>query len=711
MTSRTSALIVFLVALLARGLYVAEVERSDLLAVPVGDELAFEPWARDVADGEVRPGVLYQAPAAAWAMGAAHALLGDDPLVARALHALLGALTAALVADLARRRFGARVGLAAGLGWALYAPAIFHAARLEKPALGLFAVALALVAAQRVGTRATRGRVLVFGAALAVAGLAWESAWVLLPWALWIVLRAGGGARGGAALVAGLALGFAPQVARNLAADAPPLATTANLGPNLWIGNRPGADGLYLPLVPGQGRTGDEERDARELAERGAGRALDAAEVSAYWRDRALAAIAAEPGRAARLAGRKLALALRDREWMDSVDYGAARGESRVLAWLGGPLRFGVLLPLAAVGLALGAGGTRARVELVVPALLFLGGLGAFFVLGRLRLPVALALAPFAAAAPGALVAAIRARARARIAGAAVAALVALGLARPWSAAQADPAAEAAASWNNVASVLRARGEDDRAWALLRRAAALAPDDPNVRFSYGELAAERGDVEGARRALAAAARLEPAFAAEAEIVLAGAELAAGDAAGALARLEVAARLPNDRPEVPYRAGRVYARAGELEQARRAYLAALELRPDYPEAANDLGWLYERAGRREPARAAYERALAADPEFVASLFNLGRLLAGAPEAELRDGERALALSARLAALQGETADVLDLRAMALAEGGRYAEAVASAEEALGLAERAGREEFAGGIARRLAAYRGGLPARD
>lgn len=702
-------LAVFLAALVVRGGYVLEVEASDLLVTPVGDERAYEPWARDVAAGRVQPGPLFQAPAAAWAMGGAYAAFGVDPSVARWLHALFGALTAVLLADLARRCFGVGPGLLSGWLWALYAPAIFHAGRLEKPALGLLLVAAVLHASVLLEERSTRGRCLWLGAALSLAGLAWESAWILAPWVLWPLLRSGERRREWPLVAAGVVLGFLPQIARNLAAEAPPLATTTNLGPNLWVGNNPGADGFYSPLVPGQGRTGDEREDARELAEREAGRPLDDFEVSAHWRDAALTWWATDPLAASALFVRKLGRALRDHEWMDSVDYSLARDESVVLGGLGWLLRFGTLLALATVSLSLGTGGALARYRFGVPALLFLLGVASFFVFGRLRLTVALALVPLAGAAPGALREAVQAGRRRRAVIAVVLALVVFLLSRPWSSAPASADEDAAASWNNVATVLRGQGDSARALGISRRAAALAPTDPNVQFSYGELQAELAetpsDVEEAARALGAAATYEPAFRAEAEIVLAGGELRLGLRDTALARLNAAARLPNTSPEVPFRAGLVYSRAGELEMARRAYAAALELRPDYPDAASNLGWLYQGAGRYEEAVEYYERALATEPLHVAAVMNLGGLLLDPGAGDLQDPEAALGLAGRLQSRTGPTAETLALTAralLALNRGSQAREALLRAqskalEEGLGeLAEELRRLEASAGV---------------
>lgn len=715
------------VALGVRALYLAEATGTPLLANPVGDELTFEPWARRVAAGEVQPGVLYQAPGAAWLLGAAYRIFGPQPIVARGLQACLGAIAAVLLAAVAARRFGPRIGWISGLAWALYPPAVFHGARLEKPAAALVGLGLAVLAAQRFTDRPRPARALALGLAVAAAALVAEPAWLLAPWAVWRVLVAarppraapGSGAGGRvraraawvpaaralAAWVAGLALGSAPLLVRNALAGAPLAATTSNLGPNLYIGNHEGADGTYQPLLPGRGRPELEAQDARDLARAEAGHPLDDAGVSAHWRRRAWRWMTARPARAAELVARKLRMALADHEWMDALDYRAARDASALLAVLGSGLRFGVLLPLAVLGIALRAGGARARAELLVPALLCWLTLGAFFVLGRLRLPIAYLLVPYAAAALPALARAAPAR-RARALGAGLCA----ALLAAWPAGV-DPHASAAASWNNVAASLRAAGDEEGALAALRSALRAYPGDADAQFSLGELAAARGLAAEARAALASSARLQPRYAGEVEVVLAELALASGGVADALASLARAQALGLETPEAWFRAGLAWRRAGDLGQARAAYRAALARRPAYPEAANNLGYALELSGDRAGAREAYERALRDDPAYVACRFNLARLLATAPEDALRDGGRALDLAAGLARDVGaESAAVLDLEGLALAELGRYEEAAERAARGVRAALAEGRGEFAGLLSRRETEYRSGRPVR-
>jgi Flp pilus assembly protein TadD len=71
-------------------------------------------------------------------------------------------------------------------------------------------------------------------------------------------------------------------------------------------------------------------------------------------------------------------------------------------------------------------------------------------------------------------------------------------------------------------------------------------------------------------------------------------------------------------------GIAYSRAGDLEQAEAALLAALKLSPEHPIAHNELGIVYRKSGRFAEARLSYERALAIYPGFHFANRNLGVL---------------------------------------------------------------------------------------
>src|SRR5439155_1201234 len=86
-----------------------------------------------------------------------------------------------------------------------------------------------------------------------------------------------------AGIVAGLSIVLLPIGVRNAIVGGEFHLTTAQSGPNLFIGNHSQADGTYVPLRAGRGSPEYERSDATDLAQRAAGRPLSPGEVSAYW--------------------------------------------------------------------------------------------------------------------------------------------------------------------------------------------------------------------------------------------------------------------------------------------------------------------------------------------------------------------------------------------------------------------------------------------
>src|SRR5262249_2620265 len=153
------------------------------------------------------------------------------------------------------------------------------------------------------------------------------------------------------AFVAGLAIVLAPVVIRNAYVGGGFYVTTSQFGPNFYIGNNPRADGTYQSLRYGRGAPEYERTDATELAERALGRSLTPADVSRYWRDKALDFVTSEPGAWLKLMARKVALLLNAREMVDTESQETHAEYSWPLRVLGAVGHFGVLVPLALVGL------------------------------------------------------------------------------------------------------------------------------------------------------------------------------------------------------------------------------------------------------------------------------------------------------------------------------------------------------------------------
>lgn len=408
------------VAALALGVRLAHVWlTADVPTVrhPVGDAAGYLAWARAIAGGEWwGREAFYQAPLYPYLLAVLFTLFGDGVGVVRVAQACFGAASAALMYAAGRRLFGPATGLVSAIMLALYAPAIHYDGIVQKASLaGLLTGALLAAAAAR--------RALLCGVVLGLLALTRENAMVWWPVvAVWLWRNAECGMRNGQSRPAaqsaienrkaaipsrwrpvvwsalGTLLVLGPVAGRNRVVGGGWTLSTFQAGPNFYIGNGAGADGRYVPLVRGHESPEFERADATRLAEQASGRGLAPREVSGYWFSRAWEEIAADPARWMALLGYKCLLAINRYEVADAESLYVYAGLSPVLAIVTPIWHFGVLAPLAVLGLA--AGGRNRRRSWLLPALalVMVLAVAAFFVLGRYRYPVALVLMPLAAA-------------------------------------------------------------------------------------------------------------------------------------------------------------------------------------------------------------------------------------------------------------------------------------------------------------------------
>jgi tetratricopeptide (TPR) repeat protein len=308
----------------------------------------------------------------------------------------------------------------------------------------------------------------------------------------------------------------------------------------------------------------------------------------------------------------------------------------------------------------------------------------------------------------------------------------------------------------NLAMIYRRLGDRERAEAHLAlkgkgRArvadAALADvyrgvDSVRVLIEQGRAAAGAGRYRQAATDLLEAVRRNPEQPT--------AHLILGAVMDALERLDEAREhyqkaieLENN-PRAYYGLGLVQARDGVDDDAARSFARAVELDPSLKQAQIELGKTYERLGRPDAGLATYAEVLRSDPlndlarlrsafclirlerhrEAVAGLERdvaafpdepafahvLARLLVASPSAGVRDAARAVGMLQELSKVLhdvsfGETV------AMAMAEVGRFDEAVAWQRRSIDFARRAGHEVLAEQMWNRLRLYEDRQPCRE
>lgn len=600
-------LLIFTLALLVRALHLWQLQGSLVLDTIIGDARSYDSWARRIAAGDwLGNDVFYQAPLYPYFLAILYGSIGDDTIVVRGFQALVGAASCVLLAGAGWRFFSKPVGVAAGLLLAVYAPAIFADTTMEKSVLDLFILCLALRILGGIVHRPGAGRFAGLGLSIGALVLTRENALVfalvLLPW-LFLRSPAAGPRRlvPPALFLTGMTVVLLPVALRNWYVGGEFHLTTSQFGPNFFIGNNPNADGTYAPLRPGRGDPKFERQDATELAERALGRELTPSEVSRFFFRSATQYIRSEPGDWTRLLARKFSLAFNAVEVVDTVDQYTHAESSLPLRLSSLVFHFGVLAPLAFLGVWIT---WPERARLMPLHLLFLAytaSLVAFYVFARYRLPLVPFLVLFAAAG----LVQFRRFAVTKPLSRVFASMIAVGAAAlfcNWPIL--DKSYMRSVTHYNLGNEFFSAGRTDEAVRQFREAIRLHADNARATHNLGSVLARQGDLAGAKEHYQRALRIAPNYV-EARFNLARVSWETGDRMGAIENYESGLRIDADNAAVYGELGLVYTEMGELDLAIGCFERALRIDPDLRDARRNLRRAKdergEQKGEKEPSR--------------------------------------------------------------------------------------------------------------
>ncbi|MBI2930893.1 MAG: glycosyltransferase family 39 protein [Planctomycetes bacterium] len=378
-----------LLALTVRLAFLFTLEGKPFVAEPILDGAVADAWGQEIATRSFwGDRAFYQDPLYPYGLGIFNAIFGRHLLAVKILQVLIGVLGLAFLFEAARRIAGYAAAVATLAVAALYRTTAFYDVVLLKDFLGPFFIEAALLAGVLAVQRDRWGWWLLTGLSVGLAALVRGNLLLLAPllagsfW--WMRQR-----RGAGLVLAGAALAIAPCTIRNAIVTKEFILTTAQLGPNLYIGNNPeNWTGRYrAPSFMTAGSPEFEEREFRREAERRRGAVrLSAGQVSAYWRGEALESIRSQPWHFLLATFRRVMLLFNDWEVPDDFNVSFMRRFSWALAlpWM----TFGLVLwPLAAAGLYFS---WIERRKHVLGYVLLAGALvpvAFFFVVDRYRLP------------------------------------------------------------------------------------------------------------------------------------------------------------------------------------------------------------------------------------------------------------------------------------------------------------------------------------
>ena len=615
---------VFLVALAIRLIAARELWQLPLVRTPKLDSAEYLSWARRLAAGDFSwPVVSQHGPGYPLFLAAWLAIGSGSPPFAIAVQAVVGALTATLVALIARDSFGDGAALAAGLVYALYAPAIYVDVALLSEGLLLFLLTLALLLLGR-AENLWRGRFRPVSAALkgpphfviASAGVALGCAILVRPTAvvvasacaMWLLVQRSRNAA--AILVVTCAVVIAPAVAKNWSVSRT-LSLQGYGGLNVYIGNSPQQSGRPTFRLGGAWDALNAEPSRAGIT--------DPAAQDRYYLRKTLSEIRRQPIAYLRLLAAKLAWLVQAEEVRDSHSFYFFADRVLLLRILPG---WSLLFPLACVGaVSIAIARLKAsRRAFQASGLLFCYAVAVaisnvFLVVGfRYRMPLVPALAVAAGVAVASVADALRTHNTRALAMQAAAGVAAIAFSRALN----DPRnRNLAEEWAFTGSALITEHDLGGAEAAYRRALTLDPKSGLAWDGLGLALYDGGRLAEARDALSRALALNPNHA-RALYHLALVDAREGSAGKAISGYSRAVELSPDDVDMTRQLAVALGMAGRSAEAQTRMLRVVELDPTNGEAWLDLCLLSLDVHDARRAAVALQRAteFGAAPERLA-----------------------------------------------------------------------------------------------
>jgi tetratricopeptide (TPR) repeat protein len=544
---------------------------------PISDAQSYHEWGlRIAAEGISSEPVFHQAPGFPVFLGVVYDA-GGGPQTVPWIQMVLVAFAVALLVPIGRLHLGsARAGAAAAAAGALYAPLAFHALKLLPVALAVATQALAVLMLGLLRSRPRAVPCLALGAAAGLAAVVRAEFLLFAPVAALAAWTAPGEpsrmrrAAHVACVLAGLAILIVPVALHNRNRGAAVLVASSG-GENLFIGNRRGAKGDFTALHPQAGDVFSARRLARELAQRDLGGDPDPAEVSAYWRNRAIREVLSDPGGWLVLETRKLLRVFHPGDPTDMYSLPLERREY-LPALYAFALPSGFVLAAGVVGAWFVGRRWRRTWPLLAWPALHLAVLLAFFVSERLRLPFLFAALPLAGAACDELLAALRLpRRRGR-------AWLGIATAVGWIASRPTPRDVV-----RLAAVLSSRGELDSSLRVLQPVVAGPDADALALDQAGWVLQKMGRLREAadRYRQALAAGIPSGRSAQTHTRLAGVLERLGNVSEAAREHDAAVAAERPNAGTFYERGMFRLRRGDTEGAIRDLREAVRRDPGWP----------------------------------------------------------------------------------------------------------------------------------
>jgi 4-amino-4-deoxy-L-arabinose transferase-like glycosyltransferase len=392
-----------------RAAYLLEISNHPLFTSLTGDPAAYHARALGILGGARVPDYpfFHSSPLYPFFLALVYRVTAGGPEAVRIIQAAIGGVSVFLIFELARLTVGVRAALVTAFLAAIYAPFMFFESEILEITLVIAFLAGMLVLLTSAVTSAGRLRAAAAGALLGLAALGKPNLLLFAPvGAFWL---AAFGARPGAGIghgraptgakpvrarviaaalfLAAAAIVVSPATIHNYRTSGDFIPVSSNGGINLFIGNHPGAPGVFQ--VPPEMRF-DLRVASTEAAERAAGRRLTAGEVSSFWTGKAIEFMRRRPAESIGITAKKFALFWNRYEIPNHYHLYFVAGFAPVLR---NPIgTFGVVAPLGLLGIALAVSRRRNAGILIAFGITFMLSVVPFFITARYRLAIVLVL-------------------------------------------------------------------------------------------------------------------------------------------------------------------------------------------------------------------------------------------------------------------------------------------------------------------------------
>jgi tetratricopeptide (TPR) repeat protein len=256
-----------------------------------------------------------------------------------------------------------------------------------------------------------------------------------------------------------------------------------------------------------------------------------------------------------------------------------------------------------------------------------------------------------------------------------------------------------------------AAGKAGQLEAAIKELRKAVEEDPNVvstRVNLGTALTLAGQPEAAMEQYRAAIRLKPNFA-QAYYNLAVVLGQQGDGQAAIKEFRKATELDPQYFNARLGLAEQLLREGDYRGAAEQYALAVKIDPRHQATRLAEAVSLARAGDYPAARTRLEEARRVLPKSMIVAHGMARLLAAAPDAKVRDGQRAVPLALAVFQTRKSTKHAATV-AMAYAEVGQFEEAIRWQKQAVAVAQKSGETDQLPRLRENLAHYVTHQPCR-